>query len=102
MKILKPSRVRAYSKATPDAADALTAWLKVARVARWRSIQDVRTQYPHADAVKVNSGHTATVFNIAGNKYRLIVAINYQWSVVYVLRFLTHVEYDRNKWKQQL
>ena len=43
-----------------------------------------------------------TVFNICGNKYRLITAIKYRWRTVYMLRFLTHAEYDKEKWKNQL
>jgi mRNA interferase HigB len=62
----------------------------------------VRKAYPHADAVEVSSGNIVTVFNIRGNRYRLIVAIKYEWAMVYVLRFLTHAEYDRDKWKDQL
>jgi mRNA interferase HigB len=40
-----------------------------------------------------------TVFNIAGNKYRLIAAIKYRWAVVYIRAILTHVEYNKGKWK---
>jgi mRNA interferase HigB len=52
--------------------------------------------------VEVKSGHVVTIFNIRGNRYRLIVAIKYEWSMVYVLRFLTHAEYDKDQWKEQL
>ncbi|MGB7158860.1 MAG: type II toxin-antitoxin system HigB family toxin [Tepidisphaeraceae bacterium] len=102
MRVVKPSRVRAYCRAYPDAASALLAWLKQARAARWRSIRDVRATYPHADAVRVESGREVTVFNIRGGNYRLIVAIKYRWGMLYVLRFLTHREYDRDRWKEEL
>jgi len=102
MRIVKPARVRESRTAYPDADLALAAWLKVARNAQWSSIRDVRSAYPHADAVSVRSGRTVTVFNVSGNKYRLILAIHYKWSMIYVLRFLTHAEYDKGKWKEQL
>jgi len=102
MRIVKPARVREFATAHPDAAPALHAWLKSARNADWRSIRDVRATYRHADAVAVKSGRTVTVFNVCGNKYRLIVAIHYNWSMVYVLRFLTHAEYDKDFWREQL
>ena len=70
--------------------------------AEWQSIQELRCQYPHADAVRVASGRTVTVFNVRGNRYRLIVAIHYQWAMVYVLRFLTHAQYDKGQWKGEL
>ena len=78
------------------------AWLKVARDADWKNLHQVRQAYRSADGVTVGSGHVVTVFNIGGNKYRLIVAINYRWAMVYVLRFLTHAEYNKDKWKAEL
>jgi mRNA interferase HigB len=102
MRIVKPSRVREYAKNHADVAASLLAWLRVAGRAKWQSIRDVRQTYPHADAVKAASGRIVTVFNFGGNKYRLIASIKHQWSMVYVLRFLTHAEYDKDKWKDQL
>lgn len=58
--------------------------------------------YRHADAATVASGNAVTVFNVKGNKYRLIVSIKYQWAMVYVLRFLTHAQYSTNRWKGEL
>lgn len=58
--------------------------------------------YLSADGVKVESGRDATVFNIRGNKYRLITAIHYNIQAIYVMRFLTHAEYSKNTWKDSL
>ncbi len=102
MRVIKPSRVRSFARDFPTAQVPLLAWLKQARLARWQSIRDVRATYPHADAVRVRSGRQVTVFNIRGGNYRLIVAIKYQWGMVYILRFLTHPEYDRGRWKTEL
>lgn len=63
---------------------------------------DVRADFPHADAVDL-----FTVFNIGGNKYRLVSVIKYRWQnvlstlapVVYIRYILTHAEYDEGKWK---
>ena len=70
--------------------------------AEWRSLEDVRRDFPTADGVSVKSGRVATVFNIRGNKYRLVTAIHYNRGVVYVMRFYTHAEYDRDRWKDTL
>jgi mRNA interferase HigB len=102
MRIVKPSRVRAYGQEHADVAGPLLVWLEIARRARWRSIADVRRTYPHADAAIVASGRVVTIFNVGGNRYRLIVSIKYQWGMVYILRFLTHAQYSRNAWKDQL
>jgi mRNA interferase HigB len=78
----------------PDAESALNAWYKVARNAEWRSLDAVRKVYPHADFVG-----SYTVFNIRGNRYRLIAQVNYQFQQVLIREILTHEEYDKEKWK---
>ena len=99
MRIVKPSTIRHYRQRYPDAQAFLDNWLKVARVAEWQSILEVRRQYPHADAATVASGNTVTIFNVAGNKYRLVVSIKYRMQTVFIRDFLTHAEYDKGHWK---
>ena len=53
----------------------LDRWFDLAAHAQWDSIRDVRRVCPQADAVRVASGHEVTVFNIGGNKYRLLAAM---------------------------
>jgi mRNA interferase HigB len=102
MRVVKPSRIRGYAEENRVAASSLLAWLKIAQGARWENIAEVRHDLPSADGVRVASGRIVTVFNIGGNKYRLIVGINYRWGMVYILRFMTHAEYDKDKWKAEL
>jgi mRNA interferase HigB len=61
----------------------------------WQDLADVRKTFATADAVE-----RWTVFNIKGNKYRLITEINYRFRRVYIRRVLTHAEDDREKWKR--
>lgn len=91
-----------FAKSHADAATPLQAWDKAAHRARWSDIREVRQVFPHADAVTVASGNTVTVFNMGGNKYRLITAIHYNRFKVFILRILTHKEYSRNTWKENL
>ena len=72
------------------------------KAADWSNIVDLRQTFPNADPVRVASGRTVVVFNIAGNRYRLLTAIHYNMRKVFVLRFLTHAEYDRETWKDDL
>ena len=102
MRIVKPKTLREYGQQYPDAADWLADWVEIVESAEWRSIMDVRSAHPHADAATVKSGNQVTVFNVRGNRYRLIVSIQYQWGMVYVLRFLTHSQYSGGRWKEQL
>lgn len=102
MRIITRKRLRLFAQRCPDAAEALKKWEFVVRAAEWESLQDVRRIYPHADAVTVASGSTVTVFNVCGNKFRLIVAIHYNRQRVYVLRFFTHADYSKGFWKDDL
>lgn len=102
MRIIKPSTVRRFAEATKDASTALDRWLDLAEAGEWNNLVDVRRSFRSADEVKVASGRTVVVFNIGGNKYRLITAIHYNLQKVFVLRFLSRSEYDQGKWKAQL
>src|SRR5438552_10025729 len=102
MRIITRKRLREFARRYPDAAEALQKWERLFREAEWESLQDVRRVYPHADAVTVASGNTVTVFNVCGNKYRLIAAIHYNRQRVYVLRLLRHAEYSKDFWKDKL
>ena len=101
-RIVKHSTVHAYAARYPQALKGLETWLMITEGATWNSLDAVRTVFPHADQVIVGSGRPVVVFNIAGNKYRLIAGMHFNMKVVYVLRFMTHAEYDKEQWKDQL
>jgi len=86
----------------PQAGAWLASWRKAVRAACWQSLTDVRKTYPSADAVAVDSKRTVTVFNVCGNKYRLLAALHYNRKTVFTLRFLTHAEYSKDEWKNDL
>jgi mRNA interferase HigB len=102
MRIITRKCLREFAQRYPDAGEPLDKWYRVLRAAKWENLQDVHRVYPHADAVKVASGNSVTVFNLCGNKYRLIAAMHYDRQRVYVLRLLRHAEYSKNLWKKQL
>ena len=74
-----------------DAEGPLRAWFTETRKASWRNHHDVKAQYRNASIV----GDETVVFNIAGNKYRLVVNVDYRRQVVYVKFVATHAQYDR-------
>jgi mRNA interferase HigB len=77
----------------------LDAWFQIARKAEWRNLTDARKPYPQADGVPVGK-KTYTVFNICGNKFRLIVKIEYKHQKVFIKHVLTHAEYNKGEWKK--
>lgn len=86
----------------PKAARFLATWVVTVRAARWRSLADLRRAYARADQVLVASRRPVIVFNVWGNTYRLIVAIHFDHQTAYTLRFLTHAEYRKDRWKDEL
>jgi mRNA interferase HigB len=84
----------------PDAEKPLRAWYRLALGAQWSSLRDARATFPHADGVVVTHGETLTVFNIGGNKYRLIVRIGFDYELINIRHVLTHAQYDRGNWKE--
>lgn len=66
----------------------------------WSNLRDLRMTYPHADGVRNDTGETLTVFNIGGNKYRLIARIRYDHLLVNVRHVLTHDDCDMGRWKE--
>ncbi|MFZ4572987.1 MAG: type II toxin-antitoxin system HigB family toxin [Phycisphaerales bacterium] len=99
MRVISLKVLREFWETHPDAEAPLRAWYKTALGAEWKSLRDARATYPHADGVETSRG-TLTVFNIGGNKYRLIARIRYDYQLVNVRTVLTHAEYDRGKWKE--
>ncbi len=92
MKLVGAEIIEEGQKRHADAAKRLAAWRAevVAKTTIWKSFQDVRGRYPATD--KVGESY---VFDIGGNRYRLIVKINFVVGVVAVRWFGTHAEYDK-------
>lgn len=86
----------------PQAAPWLENFRKIARTAKWKNLAELRRTYPHADLVTMESGRTVIVLNVAGNKYRLIAAVHFNRRIIFTLKFLTHAEYSKDKWKTEL
>ena len=101
MRVIKPATLKAYWARYRSARKPLEEWLVKARAARWRSIDDVRKTFPHADAATVASGATVTIFDIKGNTYRLVTAIHYNRGILFIRDFLTHAEYSKGQWKER-
>jgi mRNA-degrading endonuclease HigB of HigAB toxin-antitoxin module len=63
---------------------------------------EMKRSFPGVDPVKVKSGKTVHVCNIRRDEFRLVIAVHFDRARIYTLRFLTHAEYDRDQWKQEL
>ena len=100
MRVISLKPLREFWERHPDTEQPLRQWYKTATFAEWTCLQDTQRDYPHADGVKTQRGGTLTVFNIGGNKYRLVARIRYDYQLVNVRAVLTHREYDEGQWKE--
>lgn len=95
MHVISFRRIRQFFSTHRDAESSLTAWYKTTRKANWQNLAELKQVYPSADLVG-----RYTVFNIKGNKYRLIARIVYRSQTLFVVAVMTHEEYDLGKWKE--
>ncbi|MDQ2068987.1 type II toxin-antitoxin system HigB family toxin [Natronospira bacteriovora] len=90
MRVIAKRTLRRFWEKHPDAEGPLKAWHTEAEAARWRQPQDIKDRYRSASFV----GNNRVVFNIGGNKYRLVVHVRYDNGIVFVRFIGTHAEYD--------
>jgi mRNA interferase HigB len=91
MRIISRRTLREFWESHPDAEQALLAWYADVKQAHWRSPSDIKNVYRHASF----QANNRVVFNIKGNAYRLVAAIQYEFGIVYIRFAGTHEEYDR-------
>lgn len=91
MRIISRKPLREFSEKHPPAKKPLDAWFATASRANWSCFADVRAAYGSADVVSGNR----VIFDIGGNKYRLVVKAAYKCRILYVRFVGTHAEYDK-------
>jgi mRNA interferase HigB len=94
MRIISKRALREFWDLHKEAEKPLLDWYEIVKKADWNSFSDVRETFRHADIYC-----DCVIFNIGGNKFRLIARHRYQISKVFVRFVLTHGEYDKGKWK---
>jgi mRNA interferase HigB len=100
MRVISKARLRHFweQPGHEDAEGPLQAWHTHvnSKTVSWQSWADVKADFARASIVG-----NCVVFNIGGNKYRLVTRILYPSQKVFVLKVMTHTEYDENKWKEE-
>ena len=91
MRIISEKTLREFWERHPNSEQSLKAWVKEVESADWMTPAQLKDQFPNASIVRDNR----VVFNISGNRYRLVAWINYPRRAVYIKWLGTHAEYDR-------
>jgi mRNA interferase HigB len=94
MHVITRKRLNEFALKYPETKSALTRWYQIIKTGKFNSFVELRREFPSADQVD-----NFTVFNISGNKVRLIAAIHYNRQKLYIRAVLTHTEYDRGTWR---
>jgi mRNA interferase HigB len=93
MRVISVKTLKLFWEKHPDAESPLRSWYTEAKKGRWKGPQDIKTEYRTASILRNNR----VVFNIKGNTYRLVVAVKYEFQIVYIRFIGTHAAYDEIK-----
>ncbi len=91
MRIISKKILREFWEVHSDAEQPLKAWHAKAKFAEWKTSSDIKSDYRNASFVANNR----VIFNIKGNTYRLVVAVNYDFGIIYIRFVGSHKEYDK-------
>lgn len=94
MHVISRKKLNDFVREHPEANNAIYRWYKEIKLRQFQSFADLKIAFSGVDKVE-----KFTVFDIGGNKYRLIAAIHYNRSKLYIRHVLTHNEYNLGKWK---
>ena len=91
MRIISKKTLREFWETHTDAEQPLKAWHTKTKLAEWRTSSDIKADYRNASFVANNR----VIFNIKGNTYRLVAAVNYDFAIIYIRFVGSHKEYDK-------
>jgi mRNA interferase HigB len=91
VRIISRKSLREFWEKHPDAQQPLQAWYFDVKQCRWKGPADIKNTYRNASFLADNR----VVFNIKGNKYRVVVAVQYDFGIVYIRFAGTHKDYDK-------
>ncbi len=94
MHVIVRKRLLEFAGKYPDSAQSLERWHRIVKHSNYNFLADLRLTFPQADQVG-----KFIIFNIGGNKYRLITYIMFEAKRIYIREYLTHADYDEVSWK---
>ena len=95
MRVIGRRAIREFGERRPEGLGPLLHWANVVESAKWTAPGDVRRSFNTADFAG-----ESTVFDVGGNKYRLIAFVHYRRSAVHLKDVPTHKDYDKGAWKR--
>lgn len=94
MRVIANKRLVEFARKHPDAGEPLQTWRKLVECSNFRGFNDLKKT---VNSVDIHGDRY--IFDIRGNHYRIIAGISFIQQICYIKHVLTHVEYDKGKWK---
>jgi mRNA interferase HigB len=94
VRVISRRRIREAVQSHPEWKASLDAWYRIAKAAEWENFEELKQGFNRADRVG-----SCVVFDISHNRCRLVSYINYRSQKLFILHILSHVEYDKDGWK---
>lgn len=91
MRVISKRILRDFWRKHDDCEEALKAWFREADKGTWENFNELKADYPNASILEDNR----VAFNIKGNKYRLIIRINFKYQILWIRFIGTHTDYDK-------
>jgi mRNA interferase HigB len=101
--VISRRKLKDFYSARPERrqhAPAFENWFRLARKARWHNFSEVRATFGQTDVAIGDTGRTATIFDVGGNKYRIVAHVDYQRQTVKIEAVMDHKEYDQGSWRK--
>jgi mRNA interferase HigB len=96
MRVISKKKVSDFVQVHQESKASLENWYRIVSKSAFENFAALRMTFPSADQVD-----GLTVFNVAGNNFRLIAAIHYNRQVLFIREILTHADYSKNKWRKK-
>ena len=101
VRIVSKAKLREFWNSHQGAESPLKSWYNTVKKAKWACFADVRKTFNSADTYAVED-RKYVIFNVGGNRFRVVVSANYETQIVYIAAVLTHAQYDKENWKDKL
>ena len=98
MRVIGLPNLVSFWRSHPKARKPLEKWVQVVKEAKWNNWSQLKSTFRTADFVSVGT-KKFVIFNVGGNKYRIVAIVNFKGQIVIVEASLTHKQYDKGKWK---
>jgi mRNA interferase HigB len=98
MNVIAYRTIRAFTKIYPEATDAMREWYNALVGIGPRDFNELRQRFPSVDVAKTKFDEIVFVFDVGGNRYRVIVSIHFVSSTAFIKGVMTHAEYT--KWNK--